>query len=120
MTRVLLVDDESDLADLLASQLTRAGFEVRCADALSTAQAVIATEKFDVLVTDLHLADGDGVDVARSLKIPIYLGLTGSSAEADAKRMLSEGFSAVLVKPVTSGKLVAAIKQAIADAGSAT
>ncbi|MBS1153629.1 MAG: response regulator [Myxococcaceae bacterium] len=118
MTRVLLVDDETDLADLMASQLTRAGFEVRCADALLSAEAANLETKFDVLVTDLHLPDGDGVDVARSLKIPICLALTGSSVEADAKRLISEGFAMVLVKPVTSARLVAAIHDAVAAAAA--
>lgn len=116
MTRVLLVDDEQDLAELLASQLTRAGFEVRCADALQSAKVANEELKFDVLVTDLHLPDGDGIDVARSLAIPICLALTGSSVEADAKRMIGEGFAAVLVKPITSLQLVTAIKDAIARA----
>ena len=113
VTRVLLVDDESDLADLMANQLTRAGFDVRCADALLSAQALLKTEKFDVLVTDFNLPDGDGVDVAKSLGIPICLAVTGSSADADTKRMIGAGFAKVLVKPVTASQLVAAIKAAI-------
>jgi DNA-binding response OmpR family regulator len=114
MTRVLLVDDESDLAELMANQLTRAGFDVRCADALLTAKAVGDEHTFDVLVTDFNLPDGDGVDVARALKIPICLALTGNSDDADTKRMLAAGFAAVLVKPVTASRLVEAIKSAIA------
>lgn len=114
MTRVLIVDDESDLADLMANQLTRAGFDVRCADALLTAKAIGKEHTFDVLITDFNLPDGDGVDVARELKIPICLALTGNSADSDTKRMLGAGFAAVLVKPVSAGRLVEAIKSAIA------
>jgi DNA-binding response OmpR family regulator len=114
MTRVLLVDDETDLADLMANQLTRAGFVVRCADALLTAQAMGKEEQFDVLVTDFNLPDGDGVEVARSLQIPICLAVTGNSADADTKRMLAAGFTAVLVKPITASRLVAAINEALA------
>ena len=116
MTRVLLVDDEKDLADLLANQLARAGFEVRCADGLLTAQAACQQEQFDVLVTDLHLPDGDGVEVARSLKIPVFLGVTGSTDAAESQRMISEGFAAVLTKPLTTRQLVAAINEALARA----
>jgi DNA-binding response OmpR family regulator len=115
MTRVLLVDDEIDLADLLASQLTRAGFDVRCADALFSAQALARAEKFDVLVTDYNLPDGDGIELRQSLGIPICLALTGSSADADTKRLVAGGFAAVLTKPVTSSRLVAAIKEALAS-----
>lgn len=114
MTRVLLVDDESDLADLMANQLTRAGFDVTCADALLTAKAVGKDQTFDVLITDFNLHDGDGVDVARELKIPICLALTGNSGDADTKRMLGAGFVAVLVKPVTASRLVEAINSALA------
>lgn len=112
MIRVLLVDDEADLTALLANQLTRGGFEVRCADSLTAAKELVSDIPFDVLVTDLSLPDGDGIDVARLMRIPLRVAVTGSAAEADARRLRAEGFSDVLVKPVSYDRLVEAIKKA--------
>ena len=113
MIRVLLVDDEVDLTSLLAAQLTRAGFEVRCADSLASARERAEQEPpFDVLVTDLSLPDGDGIDVARALGIARRLAITGSASPSDIQRLLAEGFYEVLIKPVTSARLGAAIHEA--------
>ena len=83
-----------------------------------TAKAVGLESKFDVLVTDFHLPDGDGIDVARALGIPICLALTGSSADADTRRLTNEGFAAILVKPVVVSRLVSAIQQAVSSAST--
>ena len=113
MTRVLLVDDEPDLINLLARQLTREGFEVHCADSLESAIALCQTATFDVLVTDLHLPDGDGLDVKRAVAAAVCLGVTGSRAGVDEARLKIEGFSAVLEKPVNGRALAAAISAAL-------
>jgi DNA-binding response OmpR family regulator len=112
MTRVLLVDDEVDLTWLLGLELERAGFEVCCADSIETALAVHGATPCEVLVTDLHLPDGDGVELARRITIPVRLALTGSSDPADAARLSAVGFSAVLVKPIAADVLVASIRRA--------
>ena len=110
----MLVDDDAELAELLASQLTRAGFEVRFADSLANAQQVASEEKpFDVLITDLHLPDGDGAAVATALGVPIKLALTGSSNSDDAKRLMADGFSAVLVKPLSAKQVVEAVTRSL-------
>ena len=114
MTRVLLVDDDEDLCELVAAQLTRAGFEVAVADSLRSALEVASEQKpFDVLITDLHLPDADGAMVAQALGVPIKLALTGSSSPSDAKRLMGEGFAAVLVKPLMANQLVEALKRSL-------
>lgn len=114
MTRVLIVDDEPDFAVLLSRQLGRAtGFEVKTADSLQAAKELCETETFDVLVTDLNLPDGDGLEVKRVTSIPCCLALTGSSTGADLLRLKKAGFAEVLVKPVTAGNLAAAITAAL-------
>lgn len=118
MTRVLLVDDDVDLAELLAEALTRGGYDVRCADSLFDALAVTRAEApFDVLITDLHLPDADGAAVAKALAVPVTLALTGSTAPADAQRLLAEGFAAVLVKPLSGLQLLEALSRSLAAAG---
>ncbi len=110
MKRVLLVDDDADLSELLATQLRRAGYEVSMADSLHNALEVTSREAvFDVLITDLNLPDADGAAVAKALGVPIKLALTGSSSPADAKRLLADGFAAVLVKPLSGKQVVEAL-----------
>lgn len=114
MTRVLLVDDDHDLSELLGAQLTRAGYEVRVADSLFTALEVAGEEEpFDVLVTDLNLPDADGTSVGEALGVPIKLALTGSSSAEDVKRLLAAGFFEVLTKPMTGKQLVEALKRSL-------
>lgn len=114
MTRVLLVDDDRELAELLAAQLTRGGYEVRVADSLFSALEVATVEPpFDVLVTDLHLPDADGSAVGEALGVPVKLALTGSSSAQDEKSLLAAGFAAVLTKPVTGKQLGEALARSL-------
>ncbi len=114
MTRVLVVDDDRDLSELVAAQLKREGFEVSLADSLLGALQVASEEDpFDVLITDLHLPDADGDSVAEALGVPIKLALTGSSSAADAQRLLAAGFSEVLIKPLTGVELVEALRRSL-------
>ena len=115
MTRVLLVDDDRDLSELLAAHLTRSGYQVCSADSLLDALHVASEEKpFDVLITDLNLPDADGTSVAEALGVPIKLALTGSSSAVDAKRLIDAGFAEVLVKPLSGKHLVDAVARSLA------
>ena len=116
MTRVLLVDDDRDLAEMLGAQLTRAGYEVRTADSLLSALEVAGEEApFDALITDLNLPDADGSAVAEALGVPVKLALTGSGSAEDVKRLLAAGFAAVLAKPLTGKQLVEALARSLED-----
>ena len=117
MKRVLLVDDDRELSELLAAQLTRGGYAVCFADSLLSAMTGASEEApFDVLVTDLYLPDADGAAIAEALGVPIKLALTGSGAPADAERLLAAGFAEVLVKPVSGPKLLDAISRSLKTA----
>lgn len=110
----MLVDDDLELVELLAHQLKRAGYDVRFSDSCAGAVEVARTEpRFDALITDLHLPDADGAEVAAQLKAHVSLGLTGSSSAADANRLLAAGFAEVLVKPVTGKQLLDALTRCL-------
>ena len=67
--RVLLVDDDSAVRGMMHEALTRKGFEVVAAESVPKALKYIATESFDVLVTDLHMpAPGDGFTVVSAMR----------------------------------------------------
>ncbi len=117
MTRVLLVDDDRELAELFARQLIRAGFDAQFADSLAGARAIAqAGPPFDVLITDLHLPDADAVEVAEAVKARVQVVLTGSSSAVDARRLREAGFAAVLVKPLTGRQLIDAVALCIRSA----
>ena len=103
--RVLVVDDNSDAADVLARLLERSGFEVRTAS--TGAEAVLCAAEFvpAAVVLDLGLPDMDGYAVlehlkaSASLRSTLFIALTGRGAEHDMQRTRRAGFDHHLVKP---------------------
>jgi CheY-like chemotaxis protein len=106
-SRVLVVDDNSDSADLLASALSRCGYSVATAydgvDGLSTAGAFHP----DVCLLDIGLPRMDGYELARRLRDPTQfpselriIAITGYGQPADRQRAVDAGFDAHLTKPV--------------------
>jgi DNA-binding NtrC family response regulator len=68
MARLLVVDDESSARSTLALLLRKRGHHVAEADGVTTATKRFAEEVFDLVVTDLRMPDGDGLDVLRAVK----------------------------------------------------
>ncbi len=112
--RVLIVEDDAMIADLLAEIVVNLGHEV-CAMATMQADAVVAAKEShpDLMIVDAGLADGSGVDaVATILKggfIP-HLFVTGSAMQVEEQRP----DAIILRKPFFVPELVAAITNAVA------
>lgn len=66
--RVLVVEDDEGIAQGLAAHLGRAGHAVDCTPAMAPAWRALAAEAYDVVLLDLGLADGDGIDLLRRLR----------------------------------------------------
>ena len=70
--RVLVVDDEPDLRNLYELSLVREGYQILAAGSVAEARALMAEQSFDVLITDMNLPDGQGLellhDIARAEK----------------------------------------------------
>src|SRR5258708_19654136 len=67
--RILLVDDDDAVLAMMNATLTRKGFEVVAVSSVTEALRHIATESFDVLITDLHMPDpGDGFTVVTAMR----------------------------------------------------
>jgi two-component system CheB/CheR fusion protein len=118
--RLLLVEDHPDTAEAMAELLRALGHEVRVAGTvaagLATAAATLeAGEGIDLVISDLGLPDGTGMDLMRELATRYGLrgiALSGYGTEEDVRRSLAAGFSRHLTKPVNFQALEAVIHEA--------
>jgi len=100
---ILLVEDHEDTLRVIARLLGRLGHAVRTARSVGEALESAAGERFDLLVSDIGLPDGSGLDVMRAVKDRYGLrgiALSGFGREADIRRSREAGFQDHLTKPV--------------------
>ena len=106
--KVLLVEDHADTAKALSRLLSLSGFKVEIADTVHAAHELADAKHFDLLISDIGLPDGSGLDVVRHVKgcyeIPA-IALSGYGMEDDIKRSLEAGFAEHLVKPINIAQL---------------
>ena len=111
--RVLVVEDEVNIARLVRDYLDQAGFDVLLASDGPTALHLARAEKPDMIVLDLGLPGMDGYDVTRELRsrssVPIIM-LTARSEESDRIVGLELGADDYIVKPFSPRELVARIR----------
>ncbi|MET0772385.1 MAG: response regulator transcription factor [Candidatus Limnocylindrales bacterium] len=123
MPTILVVDDAPDIRRLTSDYLAHAGFRVLTAGTVESALRIARTERPDLLVLDLGLPDGDGLDVARAIRrtsnMPIVM-LTARTDEADTIVGLELGADDYVTKPFSPRELVARIRAVLrrAEAGS--
>ena len=116
--RVLVVDDDKVVSTTLAKVLTINGFEVTLAEGVSDALKLIASEKFDVLVSDLHMpGPGDGLTVISAMRhlhpeVPTLLLSAFPAMEAAARAVLQQA-DEILVKPIGIPALVEVIQDSL-------
>ncbi len=113
MPKILVVDDEEGIVDLLTSYLTREGFQVEAAGDGPAALAKARTFRPDVVVLDIMLPGLDGVEVLRQLRAesPVYvIMLTAKAEEADKVVGLSVGADDYVTKPFSPRELTARIR----------
>jgi DNA-binding response OmpR family regulator len=114
---ILIVDDDRTLRDELAAQLQLDGeFVVQEAGTVAEAISILAAaeQRFDALILDVSLPDGDGRDLCaelrrQGLRMPIVM-LTGSDDEADVVRGLDAGANDYIAKPFRLGELLARLR----------
>lgn len=117
--KILVVDDEEDILELVKYNLEREGFQVRCSESGEKALENARQETPDLVVLDLMLPGIDGLEVARRLKqnqktagIPIVM-LTAKGEEADIVTGLELGADDYITKPFSPRILVARVKAVI-------
>jgi CheY-like chemotaxis protein len=115
--RTLLVDDHADTLGTMARMLRRAGHEVTTAASVASALDATSSGSYDLLISDVGLPDGSGVDLMRRLHPLPGIALTGYGMEADVAKSREAGFLTHLTKPVDPGRLEGLIRQ-VAGAAS--
>lgn len=121
--RILLVEDHPDTAKVLVRLLRASGHDVihagGCADALELAERAMRAGGLDLLISDVGLPDGSGLEVMRELSSRHGLrgiALSGFGMHSDHEESTAAGFCRHLTKPVS----MATLRTAIADATQAS
>jgi DNA-binding response OmpR family regulator len=107
--KILLVEDHADTALLLARLLQRAKHAVKTALDLASAEEMAGKEPFDLVISDLRLPDGSGLDLMRSLKERYQLrgiAMTGCGMDEDIRLSKEAGFVEHLTKPIDIQQLM--------------
>ena len=114
--RILIVDDEEDILELLKYNLSREGYKVSCAASGEETLRAVRSGIPDLIVLDLMLPGIDGLDVARQLKndpktrdVPIVM-LTAKGEEADIVTGLELGADDYITKPFSPRVLLARVR----------
>jgi CheY-like chemotaxis protein len=107
---ILVVDDHLDTARVMSLLLERQGFNVKIATSVSEAMKLLS-EPLDLLISDLDLPDGSGLDIMRAIsdkRVP-GIALSGFAGDEDVQQSTDAGFQMHLTKPVDLPKLLSAI-----------
>jgi two-component system, OmpR family, KDP operon response regulator KdpE len=120
--RVLVVEDDREIRQLMQTTLSVEGFEVLTAVSLSEAQAMVQHQAPDVIVLDLGLPDGDGSTLVKAVRLrhstPIIV-VSARHQEAQKIALLDAGADDYLIKPFSVGELLARIRVALRHRGTA-
>src|SRR3954451_2726012 len=121
--RVLFVEDETSISGPFSSALTREGFDPVVCGTLAEARAELARQAPDLILLDLMLPDGDGRELARSVRasgseVPIIM-LTARGTELERVVGLELGADDYVVKPFSGAEVVARMRAVLRRARSA-
>lgn len=115
--KVLVVDDEDDLRELLAMSLARMGLHASLAASVGEARELLAAERFALCLTDMRLPDGEGMDLVRYIaehhrELPVAV-ITAFGSMDNAVAALKAGAFDYLAKPVSIEQLRALVRSAL-------
>ena len=115
--RVLIVDDEADIRELLDLTLVRMGLSADCAASIAEAKRLLAEGRYHLCLTDMRLPDGEGLDLVRHIgehhnDLPVAV-ITAYGNMDNAVAALKLGAFDYLAKPVSLDQLRALVKSAL-------
>ena len=121
--RLLVIEDEPRIAEILKSGLQRAGFAVDVVQLCAVAREALALTVYDAAILDLGLPDGDGLDLLAELRsahngVPVLV-LTARDAVENRVSGLDAGADDYLVKPFATVELIARTKALLRRPGGA-
>ena len=114
--KVLLVEDHEDTAQVLCRVLERAGHDVELARTVKAAEEIAPTHAFDLVISDVGLPDGSGLDLMRWLRNRYGLtgiALSGYGMDQDRNASFDAGFAEHFTKPVDAERLRNAIERLV-------
>ena len=117
---ILLIEDHEDTADVMSQLIRGLGHDVAVAGSVADALALTGRARFDLVVSDVGLPDGTGVDFIRAYRKESdspAIALTGFGTDDDVRRCIGAGFTAHLTKPVNFEQLERLIEQTNAARG---
>jgi CheY-like chemotaxis protein len=110
--KILLVEDNFDTSKVMKVLLERRGFVVEIANTVAESIEAAKATKFDLVISDIGLPDGSGLDIIKALNAihPVRsIALSGLGMEDDIRKSLDAGFDMHLVKPVNFDQLHEAV-----------
>ncbi len=114
--RILIVDDEAAILDILKEIFTLSGYDVVTAASAETALEILRSEQIMVMFLDLKLPEMSGIDLCKEIrktnKVAIIHALTGYVNNFGADECRSAGFDDYFIKPVQMKSLVDAAENA--------
>lgn len=122
--RVLVVDDEADFLATYERLLRREGFDVVTVTSRAAGLAALAAEMPHLVISDLRLPDGDGLDVVRAASsarngAPVIV-VTGYPSDQTRRAALVAGATMFLAKPFAAAALLAAIRSSVGGTSERT
>ena len=114
--QILFVEDHEDTARVLGRILRNAGFDLSHAGTVAEARSLAGTRRFDLLISDLGLPDGSGLDLMKALREAQGMkgiALSGFGTDDDVAASQAAGFSAHLTKPVDWERLRTEIEKLV-------
>ena len=117
MSKVLIVDDEADILELLELTLVRMGLEPQRAMKVADAIALLKTQSYDLCLTDMRLPDGTGIELVHYIgqhhpELPVAV-ITAYGSTENAVAALKAGAFDYIPKPVSLEQLRALVKSAL-------
>ena len=117
MSSILIVDDDRNVCGALKTLLARQGHDVDCVYLAATAKETIEKRFFDVVITDLRLSDGQGLDIVRTVKNVTpdseVIMLTGFSTVDSAVEAMRSGAFDYMTKPFSDTEMLLTVDKAI-------
>ena len=115
--KVLLVDDDASLLQLLAIRIQSKGYEVTTCDSGMNALQLLKNQVFDAVITDLRMDEMDGMALHRQLQnrypaLPVIM-MTAHGSIPDAVEATKQGIFAFITKPVDKDELFDSLAKAI-------